>query len=297
MALGAQATTPTGTVSLTDLFEAFYINRRVRLAASAALIGQSIVSAIDQTGGDINSYTYQSDELLEMTGAAVVAENDAAPEDAMETDSVQIDGNRVALSTFVADATEKTIISTGDAAIERVTKAVRRFFHEQILGLFTSFSNSQGSNAVVNDLANWDLVTHNFRVQNHDEGDLWVVFAQDAWRDLRADLLANAAALFGAAFGDRAANALQTTSIGAGTPWDGYTAYMSENTPVGDTTGWTSALGVGGMDAIIELVVWQSIRAEMQRDATRFGTWIVGSMIAQAGIIKQANGRAFITRT
>ncbi len=296
MALGAQATTPTGTVSLTDLFTPYNINRRVRLAASEALIGQSIVQAIDETAS--NSYTYQSDVLLEMTGAAVVAENDAAPEDAMESDSIQIDGARVALSTFVADATEKAILAAAPAAVERVTKAVRRFFHEAILALFTSFTNSQGSNAVNNDLANWDLVTHNFRVQNHSESsDLWVVFAQDAWRDLRADLLANAAALFGTAFGDRAASALQTTTIGAGTPWDGFTAYMSGNTPAGDTTGWTSALGVRGLDAIIELVVWQSLRAEMQRDATRFGTWIVVSMIAQPGIAEQANGRAFITRT
>jgi hypothetical protein len=297
MALGDQATTPTGTVQLTDIFNPVFINRVVRDVASEPIIGQQLVEVINLTGGDVNSYTYQSSIWEEMTGAAVVAENDAAPEDALETDSVQIDGNRVALSTFVADATEKTIVVAGTKALERLTKAVRRFFHEGIFDLFTSFTNAQGTNAVENDLANWDLVTHNFLIQNHGDGDLWVAFANDAWRDLRADLVANAAALFGAAFGDRAQQALQTRTVGQGVPWDGYTAYRSGDNPAGDTTGWTSALGVRGPDAAIEMPVWQELRAEMQRDATRFGTWIVVSMIAEPGIIKQDNARAFITRT
>lgn len=297
MALGSAATTPTGTVSLSDLFMPFYINRRIREVASEPIIGQQIVEGIDQTGDDVNTYTYQSDIWEEMTGAAVVNEGDAAPEDALETDSVQIDGARVALSTFVNDASEKAIVKAGNKAIERLTKAVRRYFHEQILDLFTSLSNSQGTNAVVNDLANWDLVTHNFRIQHHDEGDLWVVFSEDAWRDLRADLLESASALFGAAFGDRAQQALQTRTIGAGTPWDGFTAYMSGDTPAGDTTGWTSALGVRGPDAAIEMPIWKNLTGAMQRDETRFGTWMVVSMIAEPGIIKQDNARAFITRT
>lgn len=297
MALGSQATTPTGTVQLTDIFNPVYINMRVRDVASEPIIGQQLVEPINLTGSEVTSYVYQSDIWNEMTGAAVVAENDAAPEDALETDSVQIDGNRVALSTFIADATEKTIVPAGNKAIERLTRAVRRYFHEAILDLFTSFSNSQGTNATVFDLGNWDLLTHNFRLQNHDAGDLWALFANDAWRDMRADMLVNAAALFGAAFGDRAAAALQTRTVGQGVPWDGFTAYTSGDAPAGDTTGWTSAIGVRGPDAAIEMPIWQELRAEMQRDATRFGTWMVVSMIAQPGIIKQDNARAAISRT
>ena len=297
MALGAQATAPSGTVQLTDIFDPVYINRVVRDVASEPIIGQSLVEVINLTGSEVSSYTYQSSIWEEMTGAAPVAENDAAPEDALETDNVQIDGDRVALSTFVLDKVEKAIVPAGNKALERLTKAVRRYFHEQILELFTSLTNSQGSNTVENDLANWDLVTHNFLIQNHDDGDLWVCFANDAWRDLRADLVANAAALFGAAFGDRAQQALQSRTVGQGVPWDGFTAYRSGDNPAGDTTGWTSALGVRGPNAAIEFPVWQDLKAEMQRDATRFGTWIVVSMIGEPGIIKNDNARAFITRT
>jgi hypothetical protein len=66
---------------------------------------------------------------------------------------------------------------------------------------------------------------------------------------------------------------------------------------VGDTTGWTNFVVVAGPNAAIEMPVWQELTPFIQRDESRFGTWIGCSIIAEPGIVKNANGRRFITRT
>lgn len=292
-----QATQPTGTSQVTDLFYTQYISRIVRDVANEPMVGLTAVNPVNLTGGDVNSYTYQVPIWNEMTGAAIVAENDAAPEDALETDQVQITGARVAIRTFVLDVTNRAVAPVVAKATERVTRAVRRFFHEQVLDLATSLSNSQGAATVENTLGNWDLVTHNLRAQNHDAGALNAYMHPDAVRDLRANLIAEAAGLFGATWGDRAANALQDKSPGAGVAWDGVTVYQSGDIPVGDTTGWTNFICVVGSEAALEMPVWQDIQPFVQPDNSRFGSWIGVSMIARAGIVKNDNARAFITRT
>lgn len=292
-----QSTQPTGTAQVTDLFASQYISRVVRDVASEPMIGMNCVNIVNLTGSDVNSYTYQVAIWNELTGAAVVAQNDAAPEDALETDQVQITGSRVAIRTFVLYVNDKAIADVATKAAERVTRAVRRNFHEQIVDLGASLSNSQGAATTENTLGNWDLVMHNLRAQNHDDGPLVSVMHPDAVRDLRADLMANAAALFGATWGDRAAGALQDKSPGMGVAWDGVTVYQSGDAPVGDTTGWTNFVAVVGPSAALEMPVWQELTPFMQPDESRFGTWIGCSMIAAPGIVKNDNARAFITRT
>ncbi|MBK8241624.1 MAG: hypothetical protein IPK74_39455 [Deltaproteobacteria bacterium] len=248
-----QATAPTGTAQVADLFASEYISRVVRDVASEPIVGMNFVELVDLTGPDVNSYTYQVAIWNELEGAAAVSENDA--------------------------------------------RAVRRNRHETIMDLATSLSNSQGDATTENDLANWDLVMHNLRAQNHDDGPLVAGMVPDAVRDLRQDLVANAAALFGATWGDRAATALQNKSPGMGVAWDGVTVYQSADLPVGDTTGWTNFVAVVGPQAAIEMPVWQQLTPFFQPDESRFGTWIGVSIIAEPGIVKNANARAFITRT
>lgn len=292
-----QATTPTGTAQVNDLFDTQYISRVVRSVASEAIVGMDFAKIVDLTGSDVNSYTYQVAIWNELTGVAMVAENDAAPEDALTTDQVQISGARYALRTFIEYKNAKAIVDVTTAAVERLTRAVRRNRAEAIIDLATSLSNSQGSAAVINDLANWDLVMHNFRTQNHDDGPLMAALHPDGVRDLRADLMANAAALYSASWGDRAAAALQNNSVGVGVAWDGVTVYTTSDVPVGDTTGWTNFVCVAGDMAAIEFAVWQELTPFYQPDESRFGTWVGVSIIAEPGIVKNDNARAFITRT
>lgn len=292
-----QAVDPTTVTTVNDLFYSQYINRVVRDVASEPIIGMNFVEVVDLTGDDVNSYTYQVAIWNELTGAAAVADNDAAPEDSLTTDQVQIVGARYALRTFVLYNTGKAIVSVVTKAVERVTRAVRRNRHEAVLDLATSLTNTQGTNATVNDVANWDLVMHNLRAQDHDDGPLVAGLHDDAVRDLRADLIANMAALYGASWGDRASTALQNKSPGVGVAWDGVIVFQSGDMPVGDTTGWTNMVVVTGPNAAIEMPVWQELTPFQQPDESRFGTWIGTSIIGEPGIVKNANARAFITRT
>jgi len=120
--------------------------------------------------------------------------------------------------------------------------------------------------------------------------------ADDAAFDADA-ITAGTAALFGATWGDRASTALQNKSPGAGVAWDGVTVFQSGDIPVGDTTGWTNFVCVTGPMAAIEMPVWQELLPFIQPDESRFGTWLGVSIIAEPGIVKNANARAFITRT
>lgn len=293
-----QATSPTGIAQIIHLFDTEYISRVVRSVAFEPIIGMNLCEVVDLTGDDVHAYNYQIPIVDEMEGAAVVADNEAAPEDSMTSTAVNITGSRVALRSFVLANTSRAVARPVELATERVTRAVRRQRHNAVMALAPSLTNSQGNNATENDLENWDLVTHNLRAQNHDDGMLVAAMNPDAVRDLRANLINSAAALYGATWGDRAANALQDKSPGNGVAWDGTTVYTSGDVPVGDTTGWSNFIVVVGPNvSCIEMPVWQQLTPFVQPDESRFGAWIGVSIISGVGIAKQANGRRFITRT
>lgn len=296
-----QAVTPTTTTTASHLLNTEIISRLIRMAAMDPMVGLEIVKVVDLRSmfvEGVHSYTYRITTIAEMTGAAVIAENDAAPEAATTTSAATISGVRRGLRSFVLDLiNDAGVIRVDQPTIQLITHAIRDLDHRNILALFTSLTNVQGNNAVNHNLANWDLVTLNFRTQNFDPGPLWCVQNSDASRDLRADLIANAAGLFATSWGDRAQQALMAQRPGMGVAWDGYTVYESNDTPIGDTTGWTNALGVGGDFGAIEHPVWQDMKPFVQRDESRFGGWFGESKISGYGIAKNANARAFITRT
>jgi hypothetical protein len=296
-----QATTPTTTATAQHLLNTEFISRLVRLAAMDPMVGLEIVKPVDlraEYKQGCNSYTYRITTIAEMSGAAVVTENNAAPEAALTSSASNISGVRRALRSFVTDLiNDLGVIQVDENTLQNILHGIRNLDHQNILALFTSLTNTQGTNAIVHSLANWDLVTLNFRAQLFDPGPLWAVQRTTTSRDLRSDLISNAAGLFAASWGDRAQQALQTTRPGMGVPWDGYTVYESLDVPVGDTTGWTNAVGVGGDLAAIEHPVWQELKPFAQRDESRFGGWLGASKISGYGIAKQANARAFITRT
>ncbi len=293
-----QAASPTTRTELGAVYNTEFISRRWRDTAQVPILGERLVKQVPIDGAEV--YRYEVPILGEVSGVAAVAANDAAPEAAMSSSNVAITGQRYALRLFVHDGTRNKVMRTADQAMMRLQRAHRRFWHEQVLALFSNITNAGGglvgSNTQENTLSNWDDATTAHRHQDYDGGQLWAVMAKDAVRDLRQDLIGSAASLFGTSWGERAHDALAANEPGVFRSFDGYDIYESDDVPAGDTTGHLNALGNVGEDAAIELVGWQGLQPELQRDASRFGTWIVSSMIAGVGIVAQHNLHGFITR-
>lgn len=298
MSLNA-ATLPTGRTQLAAVYDTEYISRRFREASVDPLIGQLLVNpvALDES----ETYVYEVPIYSELNSALIttVAANAAAPEAALAATSAQITGAKRGLRMFVLDESANKVRRAAETAITKLRGAHRDYWHRAILALFPSITNGgsvPGTNATNNTLANWDAVTGAFRARNPDPGGLWSVMSRSANRDLRADLVANSASLFGTSFGEQAREALASNRPGVFSTFDGYAQYESADVPAGDTTGFTCAVGVGGDNSGIEYVEWQAPSVELQRDASRYGTWIVTGLTAGVGIVKQENLYAYIVR-
>lgn len=294
------ATLPTGRTQLAAVYDTEYISRRFREASVDPLIGQLLVNpvALDES----ETYTYEVPIFAELDSTLIttVAANAAAPEAALSVSSAQITGAKRGLRMFVLDQSANKVRRAAETAITKLRGAHRDYWHRAILALFPSITNNGGSvpgtNATTHTLANWDAITGAFRAQNPDGGELWSVMSRSGNRDLRADLVANAASLFGTSFGEQAREALSSNRPGVFSTFDGYAQYESGDVPAGDTTGFTCAVGVGGMNSGMEYVEWEAPEVELQRDASRYGTWIVTGLTAGVGIVKQANLYAYIIR-
>lgn len=280
-----------------DVYNTEYISRFWRETPVDPIIGQELVKIVDLPLEEANSLVYEVPIVAEMTGVAAITGVNAAPEDSLETTNAQITCALYGLRTFVKDNTKSKVMRVGEVAMRKLQMAHRDYIHQQILALLTSISSSAGNASTENTLGNWDAQTQAHRALLITPGPLFAVLNPDQVRDMRGDLSSNMSALFGSAWGEKAADALKTPQTGLMKSFDGYTVFESANTPAGDTTGWTGALLVGGEDAWAELVVMQDLESELQRDASRYGTWMVGGMIVGWGIVKQSQARAFISRT
>lgn len=292
--------TPTTPTTLNDTVSAVYISRYARDAAVDPLIGELIAYPF-LVPPDVGSFTFQVPLIDEMTGAATVSIPNAAPEAALTSNNAQITSARIALRSFVADDTLRVSSlgpqDTANRVIKGLSHNVRDFVHQGVLGRFTSITATQGDASTIMDLANLVSITGSFQTQNHDLGPMWITMHTDQLADFRADLVANSAGIFASTFGDSAHRAaLDTTVPGLMTTWGGYSLYASANVPVGDTSGWTGAVGVGGEMGGLKMPIWISLTGAMQRDEARFGTWMVISIHVGYGIEKQANLRSFISR-
>lgn len=295
-----QSTLPTGRTQLAAVYNTQYIARRFREVSVAPALGQLLVNPVALEEGE--TYTYQVPIYGDVSADLIttVAPNAAAPEAALSTSNAQITGAKRGLRMFVLDESANKIRRTADVAISRLRRAHQIYWHRAILDLFPSITNNGGSvpgtNATTHTLAGWDAITGAFRAQNPDEGRLWSVMSRSANRDLRADLVSNAASLFGTSFGEQAREALSSNRPGIFTTFDGYEQYESPDVPAGDTTGFTCAVGVGGENSGIEYVEWEAPEVELQRDGSRYGTWIITGLTAGVGIVKQSNLYAYIRR-
>jgi hypothetical protein len=292
--------TPTTPTTLNDTVSPAYISRYARDAAVDPLIGELIAHPF-LVPAEVGSFVFQVPLLDEMAGAAVVTIPNAAPEAALTSSNAQITSARIALRSFVADDTLRVSSLGPQDTANRVIKGlghnVRDFVHQGVLGRFTSIAATEGNASTAMDLANLVGITGAFQAQNHDPGPLWITMHTDQLADFRTDLVNNAAGIFASTFGDTVHRAaLDTTIPGLMANWGGYSVYASANVPVGDTTGWTGAVGVGGELGGLKMPIWISLTGAMQRDEARFGTWMVISIHVGYGIEKQANLRSFVSR-
>lgn len=280
-----------------DVYNTEYITRNWRETARDPIIGAGLCKLVVLPLEEANSLLYEVPIVAEMTGVAAMSGTDAAPEDGLTTTVAQITCAEYGLRSFVKDNTRSRLMAVGAETQRQILRAHQDYYHRQILALFTSIAATSGTNATDFTLGVWDAHTQAHRAALITGGPLWAALNPDQNRDLRADLVSNAAALLGSAYGEQAAAALKDPVTGLMRSFDGYMIYETGDTPVGDTTGWTGALGVGGEDAGIELVMMQDLTAELQRDASRTGTWIVGTAIVGWGIVKQTQLRALVSRT
>lgn len=280
-----------------DIYNTEYITRSWRETARDPIFAEQLAKIVDLPLEEANSLVYEVPIVNEMTGVAAITGVNAAPEDSLATDVAQITCALYGLRSFVKDNTKSKVMRVTEEVIRQIKRAHLNYIHQQVLALLTSISSSVGSNAQEGTLAFWDAQTQAHRAGLITPGPLWAAVNPDFARDLRQDLVTNASALFGSAYGSQAADALKDPKAGLMRTFDQYLMAETNDTPAGDTTGWTNALGVGGEDAGIEVVMMQDLDAELQRDASRYGTWIVGGMIVGFGIVKQSQLRAFITRT
>ena len=296
------ANEPTGSVQLDQVINPVYIRRRMQTIPTDPKSGLVICGIIDTSEAENNTLTHRLTAPNEFQGAAPVADNDAAPEESLVPTATNISGQRIGIRSFVLDGpSERAVINTANAVIDGLRHAQEDLAHRSALNLFPSIAAVTGDNTTALDLVAWDAITGLFHSSNHDDGTKWAVFGSPAVRQLRASLRTTAASIYATSFGDKAAAALNEKTPGKAIPFDGYMVHQNDDVPPGDVTGITGAIGVG--DASMEdnagicRIRFQRVRFEMQRDASRYGTWVVTGTVYGVGIAKQTNLRAYITRT
>ena len=294
------AANPVGRLALSSVYNTEYISRRMREQSIAPSIGQLIINPVPIDEAETYTYQVAIDEPIDPDLIQIVAPGDAAPEAAFGTTHVQITGDKRGLRVFVLDETRNKLMRTVDKGVRKLRQAHVRYWSRQAIDQFSSITNLgngvPGDNATPHSLENWDLHTGSFRGQTPDPGPLWSVMSRSAVRDFRADIISNAAAIFGTNVSTSARDALATNQPGIFREFDGFMHYESDEVPAGDTTGFTCAMGVGGENAGIEYPEWEEIEVEFQRAASRFGTWIVTGLTSGIGIVAQQNLYAYVVR-
>lgn len=290
-------TSPTTRTTLNDIYNTEYITRSWRTSNRRPKVGLEATKIVVVPLEELNSLTYQVPTVTAISGVTTVTAGSAAPEAAVSTDGVTITLARRGLSVFLHDDVRSKVMAAGQVAMAELLEAMQQEAHNRVMALLTSISSTQGAATTENDLSNWEAAAMAHRALLITGGPLIALMNPDAVRDMRQDLIANAAALFGSAWGERAADAVQKPQTGLFTSFDGYAVRETLDTPAGDTTGWTNALLVAGEDAWAEFVIGQDIEAELERAAQFYGTWMVAGSVTGVGIVKQAQAHKFITRT
>lgn len=294
-------TLPVGPAQVSNNTVNVWLSRMSRLANLAPKVGLEI-AGVNRDGVGKSSFTRRINERSRLSGVATFAVGANAPEARSTLTPTTITADLRGLMTFLRDDAEFVSFENELATNQQqLLDAYAHFWHMEILDLLSSIAASTGTNATAFDLETWDVLTSLFRNDNHPDGVLWAVLAQDAVRDLKASLRSVGGTVFATVFGERKAQALASSNPGLGIPFEDYMLYETGDGPAGDTTGWTSAVGVRSdaqpLDSAFSVDVYLESHVEYQRDAPAVGQVQVCSGIAGCGIQAQGSARAQVTRT
>ena len=298
MAVVANATTLT---SLDDLIIAEYIQRVSGITLGREPMVYNLgVLVQDLRGTNSNVYTHPLRN--EVAEATVKTETDEAAVVEITTTEAQVSTQMIAQAAFVSDEAQGDALWNAlAAASEEVTLACRRKINSDFLALMDSFSSPIGSAAQVFDVQFWVTMQTAWtaRVESTPAGQTpLLVLHPDARRDLQQDAVSNAAAWFGASAGMQFHDAVSGVNNGIVKSFDGINVVTASGLPVGDTTGWSSALIVpGGRNAAIAMAVLQDIQLEFQREALRKGGYVVASARYGVAEVDDTAGLTVISRT
>ena len=293
----ATVSNPSDLTALDDIIDSEFISRNVRLAVRTPMTFQGVVKMIDFT--NVSSRVYAVPKSAELAAASALTETDEVDSAALTITEATVATALVEQSTFLSDQADgATIWDAANLSITEVANAVRRKADDDVHALSNSMGNSIGSNAQAMDMANWNVLLTTFRAQTKfSNGPIAAVMAPAAIRDLRGDVLENAAGVYGTSFGTEALDALGGTNQGARGMLDGVILWETDSIPAADTSGKGNYMCVtGDAEGALCMVVNSPTRVIGWREEKRFGVWYIGSLDFGVGIGDDDRCLQFITQ-
>lgn len=296
----AAITAATDTTSVADRTNTEWIDRVLRRAAQRPRIWQALAVVKDLTAGKSEVYTHNI-----YTGfVEATAHTDSDQVSAVELISADTNTTTAeyASASFLADRAVRLSLYDEAAVIMLANiDACMLKIDNLVHGVASDMTNAIGNNATNNTVSNFNLAYSTWKTTAFSSAMAPVmVMHPDAMRDLSADALANAAAIFGSVVGEQlhAATTSGGPNMGIMRSFAGMGLIESAGVEASDTTGWGNFIvSVGDADGALVVPVLKDIGVEAQRVGDRIGGWIVASMDVGCGIVEQAKALRFTTRT
>jgi hypothetical protein len=295
MAAISNATDATSTTHHTN---SELISRALALAVQPPHVWQQVVSLVDLRGANTAQYAHPIFDQL--SAATAYTETDEVSSSEITRTQATVTTAEYAVATFLGDRGSRLSLMAEDAvAVERLVDACQQEIDVAVLTLSASMTNTQGDNATVNTVVNFNSVIANFRIQIGSAMSRPVMcMAPAAIRDLHEDSATNAAAIYGSLIGVQLHEATGGTNQGMRRSFGGVDIVESNHVVAGDTTGKSNFITLAGSinEAALVVPMGKDIMVEPGRVAERIGTWLVASYEKGAGIVDNNRCLEFITR-
>ena len=296
MAVVANATTTTSAASV--IYPQFISPIVRRTLGRIPTIYQLGVIRVDLRGR--NSDTYRHTLRDQIARATTLAETDEVVSTEITRAHAEVSTDMKAVATFVSDQADvRSLWAEGVSAIEELTRSCARAIDLEFVNTATGFSAPIGDAATAHTVQNLVelFTTWRARVGSTSSKPLLCMHG-DAMRDLQQDAVSNAAAWFGTEMGVQLHDATNGLNQGVVTTFGGVDMVVSDDMPVGDTTGWSNMMiARGDQEGVITMPFEHPIEVEMWREPKRKGTWFIGTVNYGVGEVNDLAGQTFITRT
>lgn len=247
-----------------------------------------------------NTSQYAHPIIAQIAAAAAHTETDEVSATEITRTQATITTAEYAVAAFLGDrAKRKSLVNEEAIAVNRLVDSIHQKIDDDVFALATSMTNTQGNNATVNTVVNFNSVISNFRVQIGSSSAMPImVMSASAIRDLHEDSATNAAAIYGSLIGVQLHEATGGVNQGKRRSFGTIEFIESANVATSDTTGkgnFITLLG-GATDTGLMVPIGWDLFFEVGRVAERIGSWLVASIEYGAGIVDNNRCREFITR-